>query len=125
MKILLVEDDPFVSELLKTNIEKWRHEGAVADNGKDAVEMVRNEKFDLVILDIFLPDCKGHELIPQFKAVDPKIGVITITGYNSRELELEIRRHGILHYLIKPVDLKTLKTIVDHIAQKIDQGKGW
>jgi len=55
-----------------------------------------------MLLDIYLPDCKGHELIPKFKEARPDMGIVTITGYNTRELELEVRQQGILYYMVKP-----------------------
>ncbi len=71
-----------------------------------------------MLLDIQLPDCKGDELIPQFKEIWPDIGVVTMTDYNSRELELEVRQKGILFYMIKPFSKKVLKEILDHISKK-------
>ena len=48
----------------------------------------------------------------------PKIGIVTLTDPNSRELESEVRLHGIFYYMIKPVCLKTLKEILDHVSKK-------
>ena len=74
--------------------------------------------FDLVLRDIFLPDINGVELIQKLKEVWPKIRIITMTGHNSRELEMEVRKQGIIYYMIKPVNIQNLKEIVDHIHKK-------
>jgi len=71
-----------------------------------------------VLVDIYLPDCMGHELIPRFKEIWPDIGVVVMTGYNSRELELEVRRQGVIYYMIKPFSLEVLREILDHMVIK-------
>jgi len=100
------------------NIERWGHRVETAGTGEDALERVRQKRFDLVLLDIFLPDCKGHELIPQFKETWPETGVVTMTGYNTRDLEWEVRQHGIIYYMTKPFRMEELKEIFDHISKK-------
>ncbi len=49
----------------------------------------------------------------------PEIGIVTMTGYNSRELELEIRQQRIAFYMIKPFSMKELQEVLDHISKKI------
>jgi len=77
-----------------------------------------HQKFDLVLLNIFLPDGNGTDWIPKIKAQDPDIGIITLTTYNSRDIELRIRQQGIFNFLTKPVDLETLRAIIEHISSR-------
>ncbi len=118
MNILVVEDEVSAARAMKQSMEVWDHDVETVHTGQDALEKLREKRFDLMLLDIFLPDCEGHKLIPQFKEVCPEIGIVTITGYNSRELELEVRKKGILFYMIKPFKKKILKDILDHILKK-------
>ena len=118
MDILVVEDNLQVVTSVTENIERWGHRVETAGTGEDALERVRQKRFDLVLLDIFLPDCKGHELIPQLKEIWPETGVVTMTGYNTRDLEWEIRKQGIIYYLTKPFDFKELKEILNHLSKK-------
>ncbi len=129
MKILIVEDDRSSARLLKKNSEMWGHQVEVTTSGRSALQKVKQMNFDIVLLDIFLPDCHGVDLITQFKSIQHDMGIIAMTGHNSRELELKIRGLGIFYYLIKPFDMKSLKTILAHItnkkfpaAKKISQG---
>ena len=124
MDVLVVEDDAAEISNLKQRIREWGHRVENADSCKDALEKVRQKRFDLILLDIFLPDGKGHHLIPQFKEQWPKVGIITMTGYNSRELEMSVREQGILYYMIKPFETKWLQSLLDHISQKYGQRKG-
>jgi DNA-binding NtrC family response regulator len=118
MNILIVEDDLSTAEAMTESMETWGHQVEISIIGKDALAKIKEKKFELVLLDIFLPDCKGHDLIPQFKEMHRDIGIVTMTGYNSRELELEVRQQGIHYFLTKPVQTKILKEIVDHISKK-------
>ena len=118
MDVLVVEDDGAGVSNLTQRIREWGYRVENADTGKDALEKVRKKQFDLVLLDIFLPDGKGHKLIPRLKELCPRIGIIAMTGYNSRKLEMEVREQGILYYMIKPFDTKYLKELLDYISQK-------
>ena len=118
MDILIVEDNVGGISNLTQRIREWGHSAENADTCKDALDKVKQKRFDLILLDIFLPDGEGHRLIPQFKQLCPGIGIITMTGYNTRELEMEVRQQGILYYMIKPFDPMALKELLDHISRK-------
>lgn len=118
MHILLVEDDVSVAKVIKQKVENLDHRVETAYTGQDALKKVRKKRFDLMLLDIFLPDCRGHELIPKFKEARPELGIVTMTDYNTRELELEVRQQGILYYLVKPFSGKEMEDLLDHIAKK-------
>jgi len=118
MNVLIVENQDSVAALIHEAIQEWDHKVEVSSTACDALEMVRKRPYDLVLLDLFLPEgMMGHELIPAFKVLRPHMGIVTMTGYNSRELELEVRRHGIYYYLIKPFSLGVLKEIIDHVCK--------
>ena len=118
MNILIVENDIDESSVLTESIQRWGYNIANARTGKEALKKFTHEMFDLILLDIFLSDGEGHRLIPQFKQLCPGIGIITMTGYNTRELEMEVRQQGILYYMIKPFDPMALKELLDHISRK-------
>ena len=123
MNILIVEDDACCAESVGEIIEKWGHNVDQAKTGTEALKRFTKNIYDLVLLDIFLPDIQGHELIPQFKKLSPEIGVVTMTGYNSRELEMKVREQGILYYMIKPFEMKDLQSLLDHVSKKHAQQK--
>jgi DNA-binding NtrC family response regulator len=118
MNILIVEDNIDVSSVLMESIQHWGYSAENADTCKDALGKVKEKRFDLILLDIFLPDGKGHRLIPQFKELWPDAGIVTMTSYNTRELEMEVREQGIFYYMIKPFETKSLKELLDHISHK-------
>ena len=121
MDILVVDEDVGAAESISSCVESWGYRVDTTGSGTGAIEMLRKKRFDLVLLDLFPPDCDGVELIPQLKEIRRGLGVmgiITMTGRNSRELELRVRQEGVDCYMIKPVKMKDLKEILDHNSKK-------
>jgi two-component system OmpR family response regulator len=119
MKVLIVEDDDQVAGFLAEALAKWGHESVRASTAKEADGFFfERDEFDLVLLDLMLPDGPGYLLIPSFKTAAPKTTIITMTGHNSRELEAETRQRGVDFYMEKPVELGQLKQLIDHRAEK-------
>ena len=118
MNILLVENEVSVARVIGQEIEALGHSVNTAYTGQDALKKVTKKRFDLMLLDIYLPDCRGDELIPNFKEAQPDLGIISITGYNTKELEMEVRQKGILYYMVKPFRIEEMKEILDYISKK-------
>jgi len=118
MHILLVEDEAPVAKVIQQQIENLGHSVETAYTGQDALKKVREKRFDLMLLDILLPGCKGSELIPKFREAEPDMGIVAITGYNTRELELEVRQQGILYYMVKPFRAEEMKMVLDHVSKQ-------
>jgi DNA-binding NtrC family response regulator len=118
MNILIVEDDMEFASSIQESIHFWNHNAEISVTGEEALQKLRNKQFELTLLDIYLPDCKGNKIIPTIKEIQHDMGIVTMTGYNTRALELEIRKLGIGYYLIKPFHLNELKEIINHISNK-------
>jgi DNA-binding NtrC family response regulator len=116
MDILLIDDDLFTVGAITTNIEKFVRNMEAANSAEDALIKVRNNKFDLVLLNISSKAFDGCGLIPRLKRICPDIKIVTITDQNSRDLELKVRKQGVLFYMIKPFNTKVLKDIADYIS---------
>ena len=86
------------------------------DSGEEALQQVRLRAYDLIVLDLSLPDISGPDLIPKIKGELPEVKVIVTTESNSREMETKAREKGIIFYLIKPIDTRYLRSIVDHLT---------
>ena len=118
MNILLVEDEVSVARVIGQEIEALGHSVNTAYTGQDALKKVTKKRFDLMLLDIYLPDCRGDELIPRLKEARPDLRIVSMTDYNTKELELEVRKKGILYYMVKPFKVKEMKEILDYISKK-------
>lgn len=115
MNILLVESDHSTAEGILGALGAWGHKAQWSVTGADALERVKQRHFDLILMDIFLPDIHGYELIPKLKKIQPEVKIVTMTESNSRELELQVRKQGIIYYMVKPFSIKIIEEILHHI----------
>ncbi len=88
--------------------------------GRSFLERMLQEPFDIVLLDMRLPDMDGLEILSRIKALRSETEVIIITGYTSVETAVEAIRKGAFHYIAKPVNLAELRLLVQSVREKID-----
>ena len=118
MDILVVENDASVLSSIVELIQRWGYSAKKSETGQETLNKVREKVFDLVLLDTHLPDMTAQELITGLKELRPEIGIVTMTGANTRELENEIRTLGIIYYMQKPIREEVLKEILGHMSRK-------
>ena len=121
MEILIIDDDVNVIKTLLKRLSRWGYEARSAQNASDALKILSSGPVDLVLLDVFLAETTAIELIPKIKSIKATVNIITMTGQNSRELELKIRSFGILYYMAKPIEIENLKSILEHIDSRLDK----
>jgi len=114
---ILIIDDFFAAGAVKKSIEKLVRSIETANSAEDALLKVRDNNFDLVLLNISSKAFDGCELIQHVKSICPDIKIVTMTDRNYRKLELKIRKQGVLFYMITPFNKKVLKEIVDYISK--------
>jgi len=118
MEILMVGTEAVKGEYIQKITQKFGHSLETVNNGNDVLLLDMSKNFDLILLDLFLPDMKGYELIPKIKKNWPETKIIAITDSNSRDLESKVRKEGVIYYMIKPIDIKYLESIINHIADR-------
>jgi signal transduction histidine kinase len=111
--ILVVEDEPSVSDLLNEFLTAQGYAVTVAPNGEDAARLLPQVRPAVVITDINLPGRSGLEVMRCAKALDPEIAVIVITGYASASTAIDALRQGAYDYVTKPFDLDEVQQIVE------------
>lgn len=115
MKILIVDDEPMVREGLKIGID-WSEMGfeevECASDGKSALQVFGEFKPDILLTDIRMPFMNGLELTQEVKKLDPIVVVILLSAYDDFKYAQEAIRLGAFDYILKPVDVDTLKEIV-------------
>ena len=80
-QILLVEDDPGAREAIKLLLAIDRHAVVEATGGAEAIELLKSQTFDLVILDYFMPGMRGSEVARRFREIAPGLPILMITAY--------------------------------------------
>lgn len=117
--ILIVEDEVQICQVLKEMLEN-NYEVVIANNGKEALELAeKTPVVDIMLLDIFLPDIKGTQLLPQLKHYKPAAQVIIITAYRIVGVAVETLSSGASDYLNKPFTKAELeKKLQDALERK-------
>jgi putative two-component system response regulator len=111
-KILLVDDELGPREALRM-ILRDDYNVVTADSGKKALQYLSRSEFDLIILDIRMPDINGLDLLAKVKKKAPETEVVMITAYASVDTATDALRCGALDYLIKPFDSSSVREAVE------------
>ena len=117
--ILLVEDEENLHETLKLNLELEGYEVTSAYDGNTALQKIQAEYFDLIILDVMLPDINGKEVCQRVRsdsALDD-VRIICISGMVEADKIQDLRNAGANHFLQKPFEVETL---IDNICRLLD-----
>lgn len=115
MRILLTGADLCQSKQVTDLIETAGHRCLLSLTGAEALARLQKEPVDLVLLEHELPDEAGSALIPRLHEAQSGVRIIAVVGTHSTELEKEIRRQGVIFYMVKPVNLDQLETILKHM----------
>ena len=123
MKILLLEDDLLLSEVIVEHLEYYNHTVTPIYNGIEAENIIFEEKFDLLLLDVNVPLLNGFELLKGLRESGNITATIFITSMNSSKDVLEGFELGANDYLKKPFEMIELKARIDNIKRhfKIDE----
>jgi two-component system response regulator PilR (NtrC family) len=108
-RILVVDDERSMRELLAIVLRREGYEVVLADNGRAAIDALQREPVDLLISDIQMPDLSGVDVLRAAKQIDQDILGIMITAFASTETAVEAMRLGACDYLSKPFDVDLLK----------------
>lgn len=118
-KILLVEDDPTLGYLLREYLLMNDFDIQVAETGEKAIECLHTNTFDLVILDVMLPDKSGFDLATQIKVSYPNLPFIFLT---ARSLKVDVLKGfalGAVDYLKKPIDEEELVVRIKNLLHRL------
>ena len=107
-KVLLVDDSPDVIEILSDFLNMNGCEVSSASTGRTATEMLDKEDFEIVILDVKLPDVNGISLLDTIKVKNPTVAVIMITGHHEPDFVVEAMKKGASDFLMKPFEFDKL-----------------
>lgn len=122
-RILIVDDEPIVVKSCERILSPEGYSVDTALNGREAIEKLGKDGFDLVITDIKMPDMDGIELLKWIKNSKPDTGVVIITGYPSQESIKEALRLRILDYLPKPFSPSLLIETTQKAIEFIKAGR--
>jgi DNA-binding NtrC family response regulator len=119
-EILLVDDDPLI---LKTQSAILRDKGfnvTTAQNGNEAIELIKIRHFDLIITDLVMGEIDGIEVLQKAKEINPEIAVIILTGYGDLKSAIDALRLNAADYLLKPCEAEEILFRVNQALEKME-----
>ncbi len=108
MRILLVDDEENIREVVRLNLELDGYEVVTAADGKKAIQRFQEEHFDLLILDVMLPEIDGFSIAEQVRLSNLDVPIIMLTAKDSAQDRVTGLRRGADDYLTKPFNLEEL-----------------
>ncbi|MGL5255650.1 MAG: response regulator transcription factor [Proteocatella sp.] len=116
LKILIVEDEKAISDLIKMNLNDEGYDCICAYDGQEAANIIEEHEFDLILLDIMLPKVDGYELIKYINYYD--IPVIFLTAKSSVQDKVRGLKAGAEDYMTKPFEIEELLVRVENIFRR-------
>jgi len=117
-RILVVDDDKGVADTLVEYLVKLGYQATAAYGGREGLTRLEQGDFQLVILDLKMPDMDGLEVLQAIKAAGSRAVVLMITGYGTVETAVAAIKAGAYDFIEKPVDFKTLEVIVSRALER-------
>ena len=120
MKILIVDDEVHVAQVLAESVRLQGHEAVVASSGQEGLDLLDRQRPDAVFLDVVMPHMNGLEVLRRIRQTHPELPVIIITGHATREQIEEARRLGATDCVVKPFVLNQLNQALAKLGAKKD-----
>jgi len=117
-RVLVVDDEEIILSLASDMLRKLGYEVSTALSGYEAIEIVGEQKVDLVLLDLVMPEMNGQETFHRLREIDPELPVILSSGYCEDSVIQKILNEGAISFLVKPYRLKDMSRVL-HEAVKI------
>jgi two-component system alkaline phosphatase synthesis response regulator PhoP len=118
MRILFVEDEENIREVVKLNLELEGYEVVVAENGKEALKHANEQHFDLLLLDVMLPEADGFQICEQIRLTDMETPILFLTAKDSAQDRITGLKKGGDDYLVKPFNLEELLLRVQKLIRR-------
>ena len=122
-KILIVDDELIMRESLAGWLERDGHAVQTAPSGEDALEMLKESRFDILLVDIKMEGISGLDVLRQVKENDPDVAVVMITAYGSIPTAIEAMKNGAYDYMLKPFDPNELGILIEKIIRHQNQAR--
>jgi len=121
--ILIVDDEENVRFFLQEVMNREGYDVTLAENGTIAIEKAKKGEFDIILLDLRMPDINGIEVLEEIKKINPALIVIIITAYGTKQIAYDAIKKGAYDYFSKPVDINELRIVVKRAVDKLNLEK--
>ena len=121
--ILIADDDDSIRFVLKKALQKEGYHIFSASTGKETVDLFRSEPIDVVLLDIFMPDANGLDLIETLQDINSTASIIIVTAHGTTQIAIEAAKRRTYDYITKPFDIRTVTELAARAAFAAAQAK--
>src|SRR5437763_13772528 len=118
IQVLVVDDDALLRKLVVEQLSHSEFEASPAASGKEALEKLSDSDYDVVLLDIMMPDMSGLDALKEIRKLDDAPEVIMLTADTSLQTGIEAMRHGAYDYLTKPATLDEMEAVLHKADEK-------
>jgi len=122
-KILIVDDELIMRESLAGWLERDGYAVQTAPSGEDALEKLKEIRFDILLVDIKMEGISGLDVLRHVKENDPDVAIVMITAYGSIPTAIEAMKNGAYDYMLKPFDPNELGVLIEKIIRYQDQAR--
>ena len=122
MRILFVEDEENIRDVVKLNLEMEDYEVVATGKGREALKFFREQHFDLIILDVMLPEINGLQICEQIRLTNMEVPVIFLTAKDATADRISGLKKGADDYLTKPFHLEELLLRVNNLIRRTSKG---
>jgi two-component system NtrC family response regulator len=119
IQILVVDDEESIRRLAEKEIANFRRVVRTAAGAREAFDLIGRHPFDVVVLDVRLPDGDGLDLLEKFREAIPDVEVILITGHANIDSAVEAMKCGAYDYITKPFTLDRLELVIEKAYQRV------
>ncbi|MHB8277274.1 MAG: response regulator [Candidatus Humimicrobiaceae bacterium] len=117
-RILIVDDEKNIRTTLSAYLINLGYEQEIAVNGQEALDKLKESKYDLVLLDIKMHIMNGIQVLKEMRRLEDKTNVIMMTAYGTIENAVESMKLGAVDFISKPFTLENLKTMIDAVFSR-------
>ena len=121
--ILIADDDDSIRFVLKKALQKEGYHIFSASTGKETVDLFRSVPIDVVLLDIFMPDANGLDLIETLQDINSTASIIIVTAHGTTQIAIEAAKRRTYDYITKPFDIRTVTELAARAAFAAAQAK--
>jgi len=118
IKVLVVDDDESISQNLKTILEELGYISDTAYNGEEALRKIRENHYEVALIDLLLPDMDGLQLLIEAKKASPTTSIIIITAFGTIPNAVEAIKRGASDYVTKPFRIDDLITTIKKVVEE-------
>jgi len=117
IKVLVIDDEAAHADAVADSLARVGYDCTVATTAMDGIAMLGRDSYEVIVTDLRMRDASGMDVLLQAKQILPDAEVIVVTGHGTVQSAVEAMQQGAFNYLLKPLDLKQLRAVVDNAAR--------